>query len=97
GTAYRLGEPQDRLRLSRRIELADTQKKIVRAEIATDESSEHQERAGNVQQTRNENLWPPVYLSDVALNWPEFTGHRRNHRPSQPQNCNGEKKSGERT
>src|SRR6266480_69978 len=97
GPWYRLAEPQDRLWLSRRIKLADTQKKIVHAEIATDESSEHQERAGNIQQTRHENLWPQSYISDEALNCPPFTEHRRNHRPSQPQNCNGEKKSGERT
>jgi hypothetical protein len=48
---YLLEEPQDRLWLGRRIKLANAQKKIVPAEIATDESGEHQEHAGNIQQT----------------------------------------------
>src|SRR4029077_17945336 len=93
---YRLAEPQDRLWLGRRIKLADAQKKIVPAEIATDESGEYQKHACDIQQTGQENLWSPAYPSGEALNWPPFAEHRRNYGPSQTQDCKGEKKSGQR-
>src|SRR4029077_17427531 len=76
GPGYCFAEPQDRLWLGRRIKLANAQKKIVPAEIATDESGEHQEHANNIQQTRDENSWPQPHLGGEVLNWRPFTEHR---------------------
>lgn len=96
GPWYRLAEPQDRLWLGRCVKLANAQKKIVPVEIAADESGEHQERAHDIQQPRDENFWPQRHSGSEALNWRRFPEHRRNYGPSQTQDCKGEKKSGQR-
>src|SRR5437763_10223544 len=88
---YRLAEPQDRLWLGRRIKLAEAQKKIARGEIATDESGEYQEHAGNIQQKRHENLWSPANPSGEDLDWPTFAEHGHNYGPSQNKNYKSEK------